>query len=157
MQANYTSTRCANPCPFVFTQVGNSFQKPIKSHLVRTRSGFLKKWLCPTSNEQDQIAKLRASIQQADKKMTAPLSIVFVLIATLCSKQWAAFTTFVPVKNSGRLSLKRILNVVVKRESSIIRDEAIYKKSFSIIGMRRCDWWGLYKTVIVKKRLKFYS
>ena len=78
----------------------------------------MKIWASPIFNEQEQIAKLRASIQQADsRKMTASVLIDFVVIATLCSKQWATFTSFVPVKKFDHLSLKKVFNVVVKRES----------------------------------------
>ena len=33
MPANYTPTRCANPCPPVFIRVGISIQKRVDSHL----------------------------------------------------------------------------------------------------------------------------
>ena len=33
MPANYTPTRCSNPCPSVFIRNGVSIQKPVDSHL----------------------------------------------------------------------------------------------------------------------------
>ena len=50
--------------------------------------------------------------------------MVSAVIATLCLKQWAAFTFFAPVKNFVRLSLKTMFNVVVKNESWMNWDEA---------------------------------
>ena len=43
----------------------------------------------------------------------------FLLIAIPSLKQWVAFTTFVPVKSSAHLSLKKISNVAVGKENSI--------------------------------------
>ena len=84
------------------------------------------------SNQQDQNVKLKASLQQADRrKLTASMLMSFVLIATLCFKPWAAFTTSVPVKSCVHLSLKKIFNVVARRESSIQWDDTIYKKNVS--------------------------
>ena len=37
MRANYTPTRCANPCPPVIIRVGISIQKPVDSHLDKTK------------------------------------------------------------------------------------------------------------------------
>ena len=55
-------------------------------------------WYCLIFNEQDLIVKLRASTLQADRRKLIPSVLMgFVLIATLCLKQWDAFTTFVPV------------------------------------------------------------
>ena len=55
----------------------------------------------------------------------------FVLIATLCLKPWVAFTTSVAVKSCVLLSLKRIFNVVARRESSMLWDDTIHKRKAS--------------------------
>ena len=86
--------------------------------------------------EQDQIATSRASIQQADKrKLTASVLTDFVLIATLFSKHWTAFTIFIPVKKCDRLASKRVFNVAVKRERereiSANSHEALYERHVS--------------------------
>ena len=82
--ANYTPTRCVNPCRPVFIRVGISIQKQVDSYLDKTRPAALKLWSCLISNEQDQNVKLKASLQQADRrKLTASVLIGFVLIATL--------------------------------------------------------------------------
>ena len=57
----------------------------------------------------------KQTIQQAEeRKMTALVLMVFVLIATKCSEQLTAFAIFVPVKKFVLPSLKTIFNVVVK-------------------------------------------
>ena len=79
-----------------------------------------KIWSCLFSNEQDQNVKLKASLQQADRrKLTASVLMDFVLIATLCLKPWVAFITSVLVRSCVPVTLKRIFNVVAKRESSM--------------------------------------
>ena len=120
MPANYTPTRCANPCPPVFIRVGISIQKPEDSHLDKTRPVALKIWSCLIFNVQDLIVKLRAFTLQADRrKLIASVLMGFVLIATLCLKQWDAFTTFVPVKSCAHPSLKKISNEAVGEENSM--------------------------------------
>ena len=94
MPVNYTPTRCVNPCPPVFIRVGISIQKPVDSHLDKTRPVALKIWSCLLFNVQDLIVKLRASTLQADgRKLIASVLMGFVLIATMCLKQCVAFTT----------------------------------------------------------------
>ena len=118
--ANYIPTGCVNPCLPVFIRVGIWTQKRVDSHLDKTRRAAVRIWSCPISNEQDQNVKLKASFQQADRrKLTASVLMGFVPIATLCLKPWVAFTTSVPVKSCVLLSLKKIFNVVVRRESSM--------------------------------------
>ena len=99
--------------------VGTSIQKPVDSHLDKTRPVALKIWSCLIFNVQDLIVKLRASTLQADKtKLTASVLMGFVLIAILCLKQWVALITFVPVKSTAHLSLKKISNVAEIKENS---------------------------------------
>ena len=59
----------------------------VYSHLDRIKAAALKIWSCPISNEQDQNVKLKASLQQADRrKLTASVLMAFVLIPTLYLK-----------------------------------------------------------------------
>ena len=117
---NYIPTRCVNPRLPVFIRVGIWTQKRVDSHLDKTRRAALRIWSCPISNEQDQIVKLKASLKQADRrKLTASVLMGSVPIATMCLKPWVAFTTSVPVKGCALLSLKKIFNVVVRRDSSM--------------------------------------
>ena len=86
-EANNIPTRCINPCLPVFIPIGISIQKRLDSHLDRTRAAALKIWSCPNSNEQDTKVKLKACLQQADRrKLLASVLMGFVLIATLCLK-----------------------------------------------------------------------
>ena len=120
MPANFTPTRCANPCPPVFIRVGISIQKPVYSHLDKTGPVALKIWSCLIFNAQDLIAKLRASTLQADRrKLIASVLMGFFLIAKLCLKQWVAFNTFVPVRSCAHLSMKKTSNVAVGEENSM--------------------------------------
>ena len=128
----YTPTGCVNPCRPAFIRVGILIQKRVDSYLDKTRPAALKKWSCPISNEQDQNVKLKASLQQADRrKLTVSVLMRFVLIATLCLKPWFAFTTSAPVKSCVLLSLKRKFNVVARRESSMHWDDTICKRYVS--------------------------
>ena len=118
MPANYIPTRCVNSCLPVFIRIGISIEKRVDSHLDKTRPAAWKIWSSPFSNEQDQNVKLKASLQQADRrKSTASVLMGFFLFAKLCLKQWVAFTTSVPVKSCVPLSLKRVFNVVARRKS----------------------------------------
>ena len=56
----------------------------------------------------------------------------FVLFAILCLNQWVDFTTFVLVRSSAQISLKKISNVAVRKENSMNWDEAIYRRRFSL-------------------------
>ena len=151
--ANYIPTRCVNPCLPVFIRVGIWTQKRVDSHLDKTRRAALRIWSCPISNEQDQNVKLKASLQQADRrKLTASVLMGFVLIGTLCWKPWVAFTTSVPVKSCVPLSLKKIFNVVARRELDALRRHYIKEKGYKVIEMWECEWWRLYKTTNTVKQ-----
>ena len=87
MPANYIPTRCVNPCLPVSIRVRTSIQKRVDSHLGETRRAALQIWSCPFYNEQDHNGKMKAYLQQADrKKLTASDLMGFILIATLCLK-----------------------------------------------------------------------
>ena len=123
--ANYTPTRCVDPYRPVCTHVGISIQRRVDSGLDNTIHVSLIKWSCPIFNEQDQNVKLKTSILQPDRKLTWR---IFVHTATLFSKQWAALNTFVPVKKSVPLSLKKISIAVARKESSMNWHEVTYRK-----------------------------
>ena len=130
--ANYNPIRCVNPCLPVFIRVWISIQKRVDSHLDKTRPAALRRWSCPISNGQDLNVKLKASLQQEyRRKVTASVLMGFVLIATLCLKPWVAFTTSTFVKSCVHLSLKKILNVLARRASSMHWDNTIHKKKVS--------------------------
>ena len=123
------------------------FDSETSRFVDKTRPAALRRWSCPNSNEQDQNVKLKASLQQADKrKLTASVLMGFVLIATLCLKPWVAFTTSVPARSCVLLSLKRIFNVVARRELDALRGHYVQEKGFKVIEMWECESWRLYKT-----------
>ena len=146
--ANYTPTRCVNPCLPVFIRVGTRTQKGAHSYLDKTRpAAALKIGSCLSSKEQEQNVKLKASLQQADRrKLTPSVLMGFVLIPSLRFKPWVAFTTSVPVKNCVPLSLEKIFNVVARRELNALRRHYIQEKGYMVIEMWECEWWRLYKT-----------
>ena len=124
-----SSTWSVNLCTPACRRDRIPIQRKIHLHLNKIRLVALKLWSCSIFNEQNQVAKLRASIQQADRrKSTRSVFMVIVLNGTLCSKQLVAFTTFVPVKKFDRLSLKKNFKVVVKRKSWLYWDNAFYEK-----------------------------
>ena len=63
--------------------------------------------------------------RQTERKLTGLVLMVFVPIAAPCAKQWSDFTTFVFVKEFGRLSRKSIVNGVVEREREREREREL--------------------------------
>ena len=59
--ANYTRTRCVNPCRSVCMRVGISIQRQVELRLDKTKPAIMKIWSCPFFNEQDHIVKLKGS------------------------------------------------------------------------------------------------
>ena len=133
MPAMNIHIRSVNSCLLVFIRIEISIQRQTDSHLDKRRPVTPKARSCHFFDELDQISKLKHCIQHADrKKMTASVVTVIVLIAILGSRQGAGFTLFVLVKKCGRLSPKKLFNVVVKRESLMNWEEAIYGKNDSV-------------------------
>ena len=84
----YSYSNC-QPMPTGLIRVGISIQKRVDSYLDKTRPAALRIWSRPISKEQDQNVKVKASLQQADrKKLTASVLTCFVLIAILYLKPW---------------------------------------------------------------------
>ena len=129
--ANYTPTRRVNPRRPAIIRVGISIQKRVDSYLDKTRPAALKIWSCLISNERDQSVKLKASLQQADRrKLTALVLMGFVLLATLCLKPLVAFTISVPVKSCVLVSLKRKFNVVAEDRARCIETTLYTRERF---------------------------
>ena len=124
--ANYITTRCVNLCRLVSMLFG--IRETVVSRLEETK----RLWTCLFFNEQDQNVELKASIQEAErKKVFASVSMGFVSIETLCSRPWAAFITFVPVKSLSQFPLKNTSNVAIRRERSLNWNANIYRKKAS--------------------------
>ena len=79
------------------------FENMVMSYFQRTRPEY----------------EIESFFTKGRRKLTASLLMGFVFIATLCLKTWLPFTTAVPVKSCVPLSLKRIFNVVARREKSM--------------------------------------
>ena len=108
-----------------------SFENMVTSYFQRTRPD----------------CKSRAPTLQADRgKLTTSVLMDFVLIVTLCLTPWDIFTTFAPVKECIHPSLKKVCNVVIKRELDESRRSYIQEEGFIVIEIRECEWWRLYKT-----------
>ena len=91
-----------------------SFENMVMSYLQRTRPDCEIESFFTTGTQ---------------KKMIASVLMGFFLIFTLCLKPWVAFTISVSVKTCVPLSLKKIFNVVAKRDSSMHWDDTIYKRT----------------------------
>ena len=158
--ANYTPTRCVDPCLPVFIRVGIWTQKRVDSYLDRRRLAALKIWSCLISNEQDQNVKLKAFLQQADRrKMTASVLMGFVLIATLCLiEAMGCFYHFCPCQVlRPSLIEEDIQRGSKKRELDALRRHYIQEKVYKVIEMWECEWWRLYKkSNTVKQHIRDY-
>ena len=153
MPANYIPTRCVNSCPPVFIRVGISIQKRVDSRHNKTRPAALKIWSCPISNEQDQNVKLKASLEQADRrKLTSSVLMRFVPIAAFCLKPWVSFTTSVLAKSCVPLTEEDIQRGGKKRELDALRRHFIQEKGCKVSEMWECEWWILYKTTNTVKQ-----
>ena len=71
--------------------------------------------------------------------------MIFLFIATLCSKQWAAFNTFVHLKNSVPPSLKRKRGSK-KGELDELSRCYIQEKRITLVEIWKCGWLRLYNT-----------
>ena len=132
MPANYIPTRCVNPCRPVFIRVGISIQKRVDSHFDKTTPAALKIWSCLISNEQDQNLKLKASLQQADRrKLTALVLMGFIFIATLCLKPWVALPLLSLPIAASLYHWRGYSNLVARRKSSMHWDDTMYKRKAS--------------------------
>ena len=97
MPANYIPTRCVNPCLLAFIRVGISIQRWVDLRLNKTRPEVLKIWSYPISNEQDQNVKLKASLQQADRrKLTDSVLVGFFSRCNTMSEAMVWFYYFCP-------------------------------------------------------------
>ena len=115
------------------TRLGNLIPSQVDSHLDKTGLAVLKRWSCVILKELHQNVKLKASLQQSIRsKLIASVFMGFVLIATLCMKPWVARTTFIFVTKSAHQSLRRLLNVVLRRESSKKQNESLHNKKASL-------------------------
>ena len=144
--ANYIPTRCVNQYLPVFLRIGIWTQKRVDSHFDKTRPAALKISSCPISNEQDQNVKMKASLEQVDRRKL----IALVLMGSHCNTVFEAmgcFYHFCPCQEL-RLSFTEedIQRGSKKRELDALRRHCIQEKGYKVIEMWECEWWRLYKT-----------
>ena len=137
--ANHTPTRCVNPCRPIFMRVGIWTQNRVDSYLDKTRPAALKIWSCPISNEQDQNVKLKASLQQANRrKFTASVLMGFVLVVKLFEAM-GCFYHFCPCRELRPFFFEEVIQRgSKKRELDALRRHYIQEKSFNLIEMWEC-------------------
>ena len=119
----------------------------------QARRAASRKWLCPISNEQDQNVKLKASLQQADKKNDCFTVDGFCSHCNTVFEAMGCFYHFCPCQEL-RLSLTEedIRRGSKKRELDALRRHYIQEKGFKLIEMWECEWWRLYKTANTVKQ-----
>ena len=142
---NYNPTRCANPCPPFFIRVRILIQKPVDSHLDKTKPVALKKWSCLFFNIQDLIVQLRDSTLQAGRKKL--VASVFCSHYNILFEPMCCFYHFCPCQElRPSLHEEDIKHGSRKRELNELRRSYIQEKGFTVIEMWECEWWRLYKT-----------
>ena len=132
MPANYTTTRCVNPCPPVFIRVGISIQKPIESHLDRTRPVALKKWMSYFQRTRPD-CKIESFYTTSRQKKIDRFSVDgFCSHCNTLFEAMGCFYHFCPCQELFHFSLKKLSNVAVGEENSMNLDEAVYKRKVSL-------------------------
>ena len=141
MPANYTPTRCANPSPPVFLRVGISIQKPVDSHLDKTRPVALKKWSGLISNVQDLTIE---SFYTTDRQKKFDRFSVdgFCSHWNTVFEAMGCFYHFCPCQElRPSLTEGHIKRGSRKRELDELRRGYIQEKGFTVIEMWECEWW----------------
>ena len=141
MPTNSTCTRCVNPCPPVFIRVGISIQKPVDSHLGKTRPVALKIWSCLVFNVQDLIVKFRASTLQADRRKKNCFSVDgFCSHCNTVFEAMGCFYHFCPCQELlSSLTEEDIKHGSRKKENDELRRSYMQEKSFTVIEIRECE------------------
>ena len=144
--ANYTTTRCLNPCRPVCICFGISIQKRADLVSGKTRPAALKIWSCPNFNEQYQNVKLKASLQQADGNKLTALMLMGFYHWNFVFEALGCFYHFCSCQEV-RLSLTEeyIQRGRKKREFDALRRPCIQEKGFTVFEIWECEWWRLYK------------
>ena len=122
----------------VSIRVGISIQKRVDSNLDKTRPAALKKWSFPISKEQDQIVKLKAPLQQADRK-NSHCNTVFEAMG--CFYHFCPCQELCPSLTDGDIQRGS-----KKRELDALRRHYMQEKGFKVFERWECEWWRLYKT-----------
>ena len=126
----------------------------------QNKTAAFRIWSSPISHEQEQNVKWKDSLQEADRrKLTAPVFMVFVLIATLFQRRWVVLP-LLSLSRAASLPLTEadIQRGSKKREPDASRRHYIQEKGLKVIEMSKCDSWRLYKTTnTVKQHVREHS
>ena len=134
--ANHTSTRCVNPCRPLLIRVGISIQKRVDSYFDKTRPAALKKWSCLISNEHDQNLKLKASLQQADRKKIDCFSVDgFYSHCNTVFDAISCFYHFCPCQELRAFLTEGDIQRGSNREIDALRRQSIQEKGFKVAEM----------------------
>ena len=141
MPANYTPTRCANPCPPVFIRIGISIQKPVDSYLDKTRLVALKIYFQQTRPDCRIVTTGR-------KKKIDRFSVDgFCSHCNTVFEAMGCFYHFCPCQAlPPTLTGEDVKRGSRRRELDELRRSYIQEKNFTVIEMSECEWWRLYKT-----------
>ena len=117
--ANYTPSRCVNPCSTVLMRVWNSIQKPIDSHLDKTRSAAWKKIMSYFQRTSPKCEIERFFTTSRPKEIDCLSVDGFCSHCDTVLETMGCFYDFCPVKKYVLFSLKGLFNVVARRDSSM--------------------------------------
>ena len=141
MPAKYISTGCVILWLPVFILNGISIQKRVDSHPDKTTPAAVKIWSCPISNNQDQNVKLKASLQQADRRKLTALSVD--RFCSQCNTVFEAMGCFCHFRSRQdlrpSLTEEDIQRGGKKRERDALRGHYVQEKGYKVIEMWECN------------------
>ena len=144
--ANYTPTRCVNPCRPVLICVGISIQKRVDSYLDKTRSfeNMILSYFQRTRPE----CEIESFFTTGRQKKIDCLSVDgFCSHCNLVFEAMGCFYHFCPCQELRPfLTEEDVQRGSKKRELDALRRHYIQEKGFNGIEMWECEWWRLYKT-----------
>ena len=147
MPANYTHTRCVNPCQPVLISNGILLQRRSDWCLDKTRPAALKLWSCLIFKEQDHNAKIVSFYTTGRQKEIDGFNYDgFCSDCSNVSEVTVAYTTFVHFKKYVHTPLKKIFYVTRKRELDELRQSYLQWE---------CEWWRLYNTTTNVKQTTY--
>ena len=148
MPANYTPTRCANPFPPVFIRVGISIQKPVDSHLEQNKTRNFENMVMTYFQRTRPDCKIESFYTTSRQKKIDRFSVDgFCSHCNTVFEAMGCFYHFCPCQElRSSLSEEDIKRGSRRRELDELRRSYIQEKGFTVIEMRECEWWRLYKT-----------
>ena len=153
--ANYTPTRCVNPCRPVFIRVGISIQNRVGRFIPRqnkTRSfeNLVLSYFRRTRPE----CKIESFFTSGRQKKIDCFSVDgFFSHCNNVFEAMGCFHHICPCQElRPSLTEEEIQRGSKKRELDALRRQYIQEKGFKVIEMWECEWWGPYKTTNTVKQ-----